>query len=134
MLLNFYGNLIQILWNWITFSLTVLSFDRHGTSLLILFIVEFDLVGLGIFILGHICKFNGMAATQRVRSNCVFIKCLKDQAFFKPNLLEEAEFKESFVLENISEPVLNGEEVVFESYDKDIAFDDHLGSSRPMMW
>ena len=30
--------------------------------------------------------------------------------------------------------MLNGDEVVFESYDKDILVDDHLGSSRPLMW
>lgn len=34
----------------------------------------------------------------------------------------------------ISEPIFNGEEVVFESWDKDVLVDDHLGSARPMMW
>ena len=45
-----------------------------------------------------------------------------------------AVFHESFELEMISDAVLNGEEVVFESWDKDVVVDDHLGSSRPMMW
>jgi len=45
-----------------------------------------------------------------------------------------AVFNENFELKMISEPVLNGEEVVFESWDKDALTDEHLGSTRPLMW
>lgn len=45
-----------------------------------------------------------------------------------------AVFHESFELELISEAVFNGDEVVFESWDKDVVVDDHIGSARPLMW
>jgi hypothetical protein len=39
-----------------------------------------------------------------------------------------------FILENICEEVLNGEEMVLKSYDQDVLVDDFIGATRPLPW
>jgi len=47
---------------------------------------------------------------------------------------KEATWDEKFTLNNIKGQILNGEELVLNSYDEDLLIHDFLGGSRPIPW
>ena len=58
----------------------------------------------------------------------------KMQSSVKDEAGKEAKWEEKFVLENIREQILNGEEMVLNTYDEDVVFHDFLGGTRPIPW
>lgn len=47
---------------------------------------------------------------------------------------KHAEWNEEFELKNIREQILNGEEMILQTYDEDVVLHDFLGASRPIPW
>jgi hypothetical protein len=45
-----------------------------------------------------------------------------------------AKWDQSFELRNVRQKILNGEELVFETYDEDASLHEFLGASRPINW
>ena len=58
----------------------------------------------------------------------IFLSEVKDGAG------KHAVFNQLFELKGIYEAVHNGEELVLESFDKDLVSSDALGTSRPLDW
>lgn len=58
----------------------------------------------------------------------------KMQTSVKDEAGKEAQWDEKFVLKNIREQILNGEELVFSTFDEDVLIHDFIGGSRPIPW
>ena len=58
----------------------------------------------------------------------------KMQSSVKDEAGKNAEWNETFVLKNIREQILNGEEMVLNSYDEDVLVHDFIVGTRPIPW
>jgi len=58
----------------------------------------------------------------------------KMQTTVKDEAGKEAQWDEKFVLKNIREQILNGEEMVLQSFDEDLLIHDFIGGARPIPW
>lgn len=58
----------------------------------------------------------------------------KMQTTVKDEAGKEATWDEKFTLKNIREQILNGEELVLNTYDEDLVMHDFLGAARPIPW
>lgn len=56
------------------------------------------------------------------------------QSTTKDNAGKHAVWNESFDLNQIREKVLNGDELVLQTYDEDVTLHDFLGASKPILW
>lgn len=47
---------------------------------------------------------------------------------------KSATYNETFVLDDVRDRIMSGEDLIFESYDEDVVSDDYLASTKPVSY